>query len=32
MATFGAPGVAERWVHPEPFGRWLEQLATLSGL
>ena len=23
MAAFGAPAVAERWVHPEPFGRWL---------
>lgn len=29
MATFGAPAVAERWVHPEPFERWLERFTPL---
>lgn len=29
MATFGAPAVAERWEHPEPFERWLERFTAL---
>lgn len=29
MATFGAPAVAERWVHPGPFERWLERFTLL---
>ena len=27
IAAFGAPAVAERWVHPEPFERWLGQFS-----
>jgi hypothetical protein len=30
MAAFGAPAVAERWVHPEPFERWLGRFTRLS--
>lgn len=30
MAAFGAPAVAERWVHPEPFERWLGRFSRLS--
>lgn len=30
MAAFGAPAVAERWVHPEPFERWLGRFSPLS--
>jgi hypothetical protein len=30
MAAFGAPAVAERWVHPEPFERWLGRFTLLS--
>jgi hypothetical protein len=27
MAAFGTPGVADLWVHPGPFERWLQQVA-----
>lgn len=27
MAAFGAPAIAECWVHPEPFERWLKQFS-----
>ncbi len=27
IAAFGAPAIAECWVHPEPFERWLEQFS-----
>lgn len=30
MAAFDAPAVAERWVHPEPFERWLERFTRPS--
>lgn len=30
MAAFGAPAVAERWVHPGPFERWLGRFSRLS--
>jgi len=29
MAAFGAPAVAKRWVHPEPFERWLGRFSCL---
>jgi hypothetical protein len=30
MAAFGASAVADRWIHPEPFERWLGRASRLS--
>lgn len=29
MAAFGTPAIAEQWVHPEPFERWLERFTLV---
>ena len=32
MTAFGVPAVAELWIHPEPFERWLEAFSPLSDI
>ena len=32
MAAFGVPAVAELWIHPEPFERWLKVFSPLPDI